>query len=240
MPSNIDARRAVLSDSEATLRQIRSVLSDFGDPDDQDTELEAMVSRIEGHPAGLTELVRLLVTTYAEIMEVIGSLRRSRGLLEEASMERIKSTGMKLAEVSSATETAATGMLDGLDRALNMVDALEGAVGEDGDGDESVHIRSELRDELHQLIGLLQFQDITSQQLGYASSVLADVEERMLRLSNVFGPSGVGVPSFASEESHTTSAMAETAVTCDPNASTHNADTRQAVADEIFMWPQKG
>ena len=50
-------------------------------------------------------------------MNVIDSLRKSRGLLEQAAMERLKSTHERLAEVSSATEMAATGMLDGLDRA---------------------------------------------------------------------------------------------------------------------------
>lgn len=244
MAHQIDVRRELLSDSEATLRQVKGVLNDFTVSDEHDSELEAMVSEIEGRPAGLAELVKMLVTSYSEIMEVIESLRQSRGLLEQASMDRIKSTGVKLQEVSSATETAATGMLDGLDRALDMVDQLDAAGAADGvEGDRPVEVRSELRDELHQLIGLLQFQDITSQQLGYASGVLTDIEEKMLRLSKVFGSSGVGLPDLAADSAESPDLPVlehPSGQTCDPEASTLNADTRQALADEIFTVPARG
>ena len=58
-------------------------------------------------------------------MNIVSSLRESRGLLEKQAMERLSSTHQRLAEVSSATEMAATGMLDGLDRSLVLVDHLE-------------------------------------------------------------------------------------------------------------------
>ena len=86
----------------------------------------------------------------------------------------------KLTEVSSATEMATSELLDGLDRALRLVDQLEvGPSSSDDDADP----RDDLREELHTLVTVLQFQDITKQQLGNASTVL---EERMLRLAEVF------------------------------------------------------
>lgn len=234
-------RGQVLSDSEATLRQVQDVLADFGDQEPL-SAVDRVLSDLEERPTGLRELVRILVKTYSEIVEVIDSLRKSRGLLEQAAMQRLKSTHAKLAEVSSATEMAATGMLDGLDRALVLVDHLE-AEASDDDGKDGVALRGELRDELHQLIGLLQFQDITSQQLGYASGVLQDIEERMVRLSEAFDLRGMGVDelldvSDPSAESGTaadpTGPSDGKPVTCDPGASTMNADSRQALADSIF------
>ena len=86
----------------------------------------------------------------------------------------------KLTEVSSATEMATSELLDGLARALLLVDQLEvGPSSSDDDADP----RDDLREELHTLVTVLQFQDTTKQQLGNASTVL---EERMLRLAEVF------------------------------------------------------
>ncbi|HIC54758.1 MAG TPA: hypothetical protein EYO97_13070, partial [Gemmatimonadetes bacterium] len=75
----------------------------------------------------------------------------------------------KLTEVSSATEMATSELLDGLDRALLLVDQLEvGPSSSDDDADP----RDDLREELHTLVTVLQFQDIAKQQLGNASTVL--------------------------------------------------------------------
>lgn len=86
----------------------------------------------------------------------------------------------KIAEVSSATEVATSEILDGLDRALLLVDQIEVAP---SSSDAAADPRDDLREELHTLVTVLQFQDITKQQLGNASSVL---EERMLRLAQVW------------------------------------------------------
>lgn len=236
-------RRGVLSDSEATLRQVQSVLYDIGATDPITAEkLERVVGELRQRPTGLRDVVQILLNVYAEIINVIDSLRRSRGLLEQAAMERLKSTHEKLAEVSSATEMAATGMLDGLDRALSLVDRMDGSAGTDGsDGSaDGGELRGELRDELHSLINLLQFQDITAQQLGYAGSVLADTEERMLQLARIFDLRGVGIDDFDEVEDDAPRAESRTVQaerTCDPEASHFDSDSRQALADEIFTSP---
>jgi len=238
MTTEAARRKDVLDDSEATLRQVQGVLSELGAEDrSQEARVERVVSSLGDAPTGLEDLVRVLMTTYGEIMNVIDSLRRSRGLLEQAAMERLKTTHQKLAEVSSATEMAATGMLDGLDRALVLVDELETATEpEDSAPGDAPALRGELREELHSLISLLQFQDITAQQLGYAGGVLQDIEERMVQLSRIFDLRGLGVEGDGADPDHPAhaEAVASEQSVCDPEASFFAAGDRQAVADEIF------
>jgi hypothetical protein len=227
-------RNEVLTDSEATLRQVEDVLAGLSPRSDTAAErherVDRVVSTLESRSAGLKDLVWVLVNTYAEITSVIDSLRRSRGLLEQAAMERLKSTHERLAEVTSATELAATGMLDGLDRALTLVDRMEsGGAGTDPEA------RDALRDELHSLYNLLQFQDITSQQLGYADAVLLDIEGRMMELARVFDFRWLGLDGEEEPptlEEHT--GFPAKHVACDPAASHFGAESRQALADEIF------
>ena len=236
MATDSTARREkLLSDSEATLRQVQGVLADFG-PVPSPDDFAERVSQDEGRRMpGLTDLVEVLMTTYKEIMSVIDSLRTSRGMLEQAAMERLKSTHEKLAEVSSATEMAATGMLDGLDRALVLVDHLEAADESTTPGD-SAGLRGNLRDELHSLINLLQFQDITAQQLGYAGAVLMDIEERLVELARIFDLNGVGQRGGESDEreAERKARLENRHTTCDPEASHFDSQSRQALADNIF------
>ena len=265
-------RRSSMQDSEATLRQVEGVLTDFrgsaGEELEMPTDTKAarnkvmeVLAAVGDRPAGLRDLVDILEAAYGEVMAIVESLRESRGLLEQQAMERLSSTHQKLAEVSSATEMAATGMLDGLDRSLVLVDHLEDAdsaesVADAADGERgSSEIRNELRDELHGLIGLLQFQDITSQQLGYATGVLKDIEERMLRIAQVFDLTGshsdeaprpveesiIDIAPAPSEAMGDLIAGRDAAEkgkdfdVCDPEASNFDADSRQALADEIFQ-----
>ena len=236
MTSPAKDRHGVLSDSEATLRQVKGVLDDLGAPTvDPSSPLAHAMSEHQQRPAGLQDLVDILTGTYTEILEVVASLRKSRGLLEEAAVERLQNTNQKLAEVNSATEAAATGMLDGLDRALELVDDLDATEKGEGGSDDKSSIRGELRDELHELMNLLQFQDITSQQLGYASGVLADIEERMLGLAKIFDIRGMGFDDALPQiEARENCPVEDAKGTCDPRASTLEAGSRQALADEIF------
>lgn len=173
-----------------------------------------------------------LLRAYNNISAMLQSLRSSRGTLAQVRVEKLQHTNAKLHEVSSATEVAATGLLDVLDRALGMVDELD-ALDETGNG-RAVEIRGRLRDELFQAISGLQFQDITSQQLNYASSVLVDMEERLAEVEKAFDPGAIDAlqPSAASFRPTRTTPAA--GVTFDPNASVNGADERQALADLIF------
>lgn len=229
-----------LGDAEATLRQVEGVLGDF--EADQAEHVDRIVAKAGSRPTALKDLVSTLVKTYSETMVVIDSLRQSRGMLEAAAMDQLKGTHQRLAEVSSATELAATGMLDGLDRALVVIDHMEAeSASTKTDSDTMVGHREELRDELHTLMGLLQFQDITSQQLGHTSTVLSDIEGRLLQLADIFDMRDMGLGDIADAFAGEMASAPEVeplpqpeVVTNDPGASTLNAEGRQAVADSIF------
>ena len=246
MSASENARESTYSDTEATLRQVDEVLNDFEGGGSRG-KIQRVLDSMGERPTGLKDLVEILEAAYGEVVSIIDSLRKSRGLLEKAAMERLQSTHAKLAEVSSATEMAATGMLDGLDRSLVLVDKLE-AASEDKEAAEgekaAPEIRDEIREELHALIGLLQFQDITSQQLGYASGVLLDIEERMVRIAEVFdfrtgeeretGPDGEDHSDMKGRDKANGNGAGKDFDVCDPEASHFDADSRQALADEIF------
>jgi chemotaxis regulatin CheY-phosphate phosphatase CheZ len=174
----------------------------------------------------VAELPETLLKAHAEIVNVLQRIRASRDALESATVGKLHSTKDKLAEVSSATEVAANGILDGLDRAIAFVDELDAIA--DSDETKAVAVRSSLRDELFQAIGCLQFQDITSQQLNYASSLLGDMEVRLSSLSDALDPNASAIV-----EPVTAPGLR----TFDPGASIHNAEGRQALADSIFETP---
>lgn len=232
----------VLGDSESTLRQVSSALSGLWDG----TELETItpengsdaLSALATEPTTLAELLDSIGRAYREIVGVISSLQESRGILETAAMARLKHTNEKLREVSSATEMATTGIMDGIDRALAMVGTLE-EMADTSDHAESTEVRRNLEEELHGIMTLLQFQDITAQQLGYASGVLTDIEQRLFRIAKVFERSGLWSPqdNLEEEPQDANGNSEDLPETCDPEASTLNGEGRQALADEIFTSP---
>ncbi len=225
----------LLYDSEATLRLVDSAIQDMGElggdepPPSLEQRLQAVLT--PGPGLGLIGLSDMLARGYAEILGVLDSLRQSRNLLERAAVEKIQTTHDKLREVSDATETAATDILNGLDRANSMVDDLDAYATEHGEPDDRAStIRNTLRDELFSLMGHMQFQDITSQQLNYASAVLTEMEARLANIARVFDPAAFGSmperPVIVADDS-------DQPVTYDPNASTQNRAERQAVVDQI-------
>ncbi|MEP7383356.1 MAG: hypothetical protein ABI910_16830 [Gemmatimonadota bacterium] len=225
----------LLYDSEATLRLVDSAIQDMGElgGDETPRSLEQrLMSALTPDPAlGSVGLSDALARGYADIVGVLDSLRQSRHLLERASVDRIHHTHDKLREVSDATETAATDILNGLDRANTMVDDLDAYANTHGEPDDRASsVRNTLRDELFALMGHMQFQDITSQQLNYASAVLTEMETRLTNIARVFDPAA-----FSSAPSVILLSPVDSnhPVTFDPNASTQNRAERQAVADAI-------
>jgi len=232
------ARRSeALRDSQATLRQVESILSGLGEASDagvrRPDRVDRVVTKLESRRVSLKELVSVLLSTYMEITEVIHALRQSRGILEQAAMERIQSTHRKLTEVSTATEMATTGMLDGLDRSLALLDRMEPS----SDADKEPQVREQLREELHAMMNLLQFQDITAQQLGSANGVLEDIEGRLVQLRRLFDLGWLlegGGQEEEAEDGEEGAREGPVHVICDPGASAFGAEARQALADEIF------
>ena len=216
----VGARHELFYDTDAVLRMV-------------DGEVRAMTGdlrrgAVAPHGSSLAALPFILARANDEIQAVLGNLRDSRQALEAleaATVEKLQQTSEKLREVTSATEVAATDILDALDRAGTTVDALEAADQAD-DKPRAQELRDELRAEIFGMMSALQFQDITTQQLTYAASVLTDMEGRLLLIAKLFDPEAAIVraaPSGADPRTY------------DPGATTRHADRRQALADEVFV-----
>ena len=175
----------------------------------------------------LAELPLILEQANNQILGVLSRLRASRAALQTTAIEKLATTHEKIREVNSATEDAAINIMDACDRATQLVDELDTIdASETPDREKASGIRSTLRDELFLMMGALQFQDITSQQLAHASAVLIEMEQRLLDVARLFDhnvDASIVLPTDTPDSS-----------TFDPNATTRNAEGRQALADEIF------
>jgi len=114
----------------------------------------------------------------------ISGIRVTRETIQNHSMERLRNTHTKLNEASSATETAAMEMLNGLDRTVGMIDQIEGATRESRR--PSPEMCDELRMEVNQLHGCLQFQDIVAQQVSGVGALLIETERRLESVAQLF------------------------------------------------------
>lgn len=211
----------VLYDSETMLRLVDGELEELRD--------DARGASVDGNNVGV--LLAVMQRASSEIAQVLCTLHTSREALEGVTLQEIHDSAMKLCEVSSATEIAATRMMDGLERAHALVDRLDELDLIDDAGDsviEAATVRAKLRDELFAVMGSLQFQDIISQQLGHVSQMLRDIERRLHATSSLLSGgrgeavviSGEQLPTFSE------------------SASTHNSFERQATADAIFWGGQ--
>ncbi len=207
---------AILYESEATLRLV-------------DKELDALRDDDAPDMFGTTntlDLPQILDVATRQIHSVLTHLRATRSTLQATALDKLHSTHDKLREVTSATEDAAINIMDACDRANNLVDELDAIDATDvPDRAKASDVRVTLRDELFLMMGALQFQDITAQQLAHASALLVDMEARLLDIMRLFDTGGPG---------ERTQLQAPPAQTYDGNATTQDADVRQALADEIF------
>lgn len=212
----------LLYDSEASLRLVDHAIEELSASGAElDRDAQGFLKHVMSQPGGFGELSRTLLRAYAETVGIVVRMRESSGLVGGAGLERLAQMHGRLREVSSATEAATTDMLDGLGRAVALIDKLDAA---SNLPDNARHeTANSLREELNGVMHHLQFQDITTQQLAHIASLLADMRERITQVVSIFAPSAV---TFATEE--------QSFGSFDPNASAKHAGDRQAVADEIF------
>lgn len=211
----------ILYDSETMLRLVDSELEELRD--------DAHNADLAGNQVGV--LLSIMQRASSEIAQVLCTLHTSREALEGVTLQEIRDSALKLTEVSRATEVAATRMMDGLERVHDLVDRLDEIGSQDDSTDnsqEAGEVRASLRDELFAIMGSLQFQDITSQQLGHVSQMLCDIERRLHATSSLLSGgrseavviAGEGLPTFSE------------------SASTQHSFERQATADSIFWGCQ--
>lgn len=193
--------------------------------------IEPWKSESAPESGAMAKLPGVLLQAYAEVQAALQSLRHSRDALDVTTVQKLQHTSEKLMEVSSATEVAATGILDSLDRATALVDELDrlDAARNDNYPGSGADVRNKLRDELFHSISCLQFQDITAQQLRYASSILSNMEDRMAGLAAALDPATLGEVHVVAKQPAAASSQA-----FNPNASTHFTEIRQSLADTIF------
>jgi hypothetical protein len=217
----------LLYDSEASFRLVDNAIGDFS-ADAQ--SLKQAAANLPHGSGGLSTLPQTLLRAYSEITGILDRLRESRGVMEQAAVDRLTQMNDKLKEVSSATEVAATDILNGLDRSVAMVDELDAIADKPESATRGAEIRSQMRDELFGLMVHLQFQDITTQQLAFASSIIREIEQRLGQIVGVFEPNALVTDAYVAS-----TPGASGPVCFDPNATTANAADRQTMADEIFL-----
>jgi hypothetical protein len=148
----------------------------------------------------------------------------------------------RLTEVTSATELAATDILDGLGRTLALVEDLDAA--ETLSDDERHRMLGSVREELNGVVHHLQFQDVTAQQLAHIASLLEDMRARSNQMMKIFAPQMVSFAKPTPVVGTRTIPQARPASVTptagapgdlyDPHATMAPSDDRQAIADEIF------
>lgn len=216
----------VLYDSETVLRLVDSELEELRDEEPVADDPEAASSA--GHPMAV--LLASVQHAQREITSVLQVLHDGREALRDVPAREIEDSIGKLREVCAATEAAATRIMDGIDRAHAMIEQLDHLADEptmNGEIEEAT-VRARLRDELFAIIGSLQFQDITSQQLGHVSKMLGDVGRRVHASALLLDGARDEAEALAGEACP---AFAE-------SASTRDAGERQAAADAIF-WAER-
>lgn len=210
-------------DSMASLRLAGALVSELKE------QAEAMGAAAE-EETPVASLPTILIRTSHEITAVLNSLYRSRTLLEQAAVPRLQRTHARLKEVSDATESATHDMLDKLDRASQLIDEIGSRVvaGIPAGDPAALQLHADLREEAHRLVLCLQFQDIVTQQIGFATHVLEETERRMTQLANQFKSTVFGQAEASGDDN------AAWGHHYDPDATASCPDERQALADSVF------
>lgn len=209
----------LLYDSEASFRLVDHAIRELSASGAElDREATGFLAHVMAQPGGFAELSRTLLRAYAETAGIVGRFRETAGMLDSSGIDKLQQMHGHLREVSSATEMATHGILDGLTRAVSLVEQLDnGSPMSEADRQKMM---ASLREELGGVVNQLQFQDITGQQLKHIETQLADMNRRINQVVRIFAPPAV---TFADPDPQ--------APKLEVNPGTEHG---QAVADEIF------
>lgn len=178
----------------------------------------------ENLAARLQVLSHSLAFGYESLLGILGTLRVGRGTIESVTAEKLQQAYAKLQKVTDTTETAATDVLVGLEDTIALVDELD-ALDLSSDRERAAAVRGDMRNKLFDLMTHLQFQDITRQQLDYASALLRHTEQQLALIAATIEPTAASTAGAPAD--HPGSG------TCDPQATVTGAALRQAVADQV-------
>jgi len=175
----------LLYDSEASLRLVDRAITELSESGTElDEESRAFLQHVMSQPGGFSELSKSLLRAYAETLGIVARMQ-DRPSSEPTDLERLRQVQGNLRDVRSTTELAASQILDGLGRAIALVERLDA----DGVDDEARHnLVAALREHLYEIVAHLQFQDITAQRLDSVSGLLGDTRRRLLSVLTTFAP----------------------------------------------------
>jgi hypothetical protein len=189
--------RTLATELDTTMGLVRELLAEVEQraaAGQADGRLVELANRLGGRP-DLAALPTLVVRAYSEVIEALGGIRLGRETIQTYTFERIQKGHSKLSEVNSATESATLELMNGIDRALALLERVGSELPVAGPGRTALEV---LKDEMNELFGHLQFQDITAQQLAGVGALLEDIEGRVRGVAALFNqrtpPTGEAAP----------------------------------------------
>lgn len=233
-------KRGVLHSIESSINYIKEILisvqrlTEKEDMLSQESLLKVkeIVSHIRKLYDELCSVPLTLDKTYAIIKDIIAHVHESRSQLKGAVDGLIKQTGEQLVKVTSATEVATNKILDVSDslteKQNSLIEKLDGFIAEKPELSEMFEdIKGDIfsqQDDTFLILDYLQFQDITSQQLESAFSMLNQIEDRLLAVAKLL--EGLDDLTFDALEKRRTA--------YDPNAEFKDQSAAQKEIDDIF------
>lgn len=177
---NHEIAEQLLFESEATLRLVDSLLDELQDIGSESHHGPAGMHALQLEPPldqdDFSELPQLLTAAASQARAVLAALAQSRGVLDRTALAKLPAGGDEHLDTPSAIEVRG-----GLERALLLVDRLDA-----GNGPSPV--QQLLREEILDMLEGVRAQEITEQQLNYASSVLRDTELQLSALVQRLSP----------------------------------------------------
>ena len=237
--SNIEGR-GILKNVDTSVKLVKRLISSVKTlVEDEnlltDVSKEAIRTILEGIKEINNELSDVPITldkTYEIIKDIINAVGQSRVQLQGAVEGLIKQTGDQISKVTSATEEATSKILDVsdalTDKQNNLVEKIDKLIEEKPDfADALEEIKNDIyeqQDDTFMILDHLQFQDITSQQLEGAFSMLGKIEEKLLMIAKLL--EGLDELSFKKMEKST--------AVFDSNAEFKDQSDTQAEIDKLL------
>ena len=176
----------LLYDSVASLRLVDRAITELSASGAElDGDSLAFLQHVMSQPGGFAELSKSLLRAYAETLAIVSRLHGGSATPDLADANGTSQVHGNLQAVTSATEVAATDILDGLGRAISVVDHLDAG---DNDSARRHELVAALREELYSVVAHLQFQDIMAQRLSHVSTLLDEMRQRLLAMLTAFAP----------------------------------------------------
>lgn len=175
----------------------------------------------------------------SSVTGLLENVRQLRDPLVE-SQRKVPQATSQLDKITEQTEAAAHRMLDVVEKmtqreedVIKGLTQLQGLIEPERHGDvamlvAAVREKAEANlNDAYAMMEALQFQDITSQQMNHAASLLEDIEDRLQNILGVFGPDGKALPQGAADKVRRERAF-------DPHADVNHNQARQADIDSMF------